>query len=217
MNKLISIEEAVNYIKDGMVIMIGGFGGTGCPDKIIDAIIEKGVENLTVITNDASFPHLSTGKLLTSKVVSKFIGSHIGTNKEVVQRMINDEIEVEFSPQGTFAERIRVGGTGLGGVLTPTGIGTLVEEGKRKIEIDGKEYILELPLRADVALIGGSIVDKKGNIFYKGSTNSFNSSMATAADLVIVEAEELVEIGEIHPSNVMTPGILVDYIVGGEK
>ena len=217
MNKVISIEEAINHIEDGMTIMIGGFLGTGNPHKIIDALIEKNVKDLTLIANDTSFPEIGLGKLIVNKQVKKVIASHIGTNPETGRQMNEGETEVVLVPQGTLAEQVRAGGAGLGGFLTPTGIGTVVEEGKKKIEVDGKEYLLELPLRADVALLMGSIVDKKGNIYYNKSTRNFNPLMAMAADTVIVEAEKLVETGDIDPNNVMTPGVFVDYIVGGEK
>lgn len=217
MNKMISIEEAINHIKDGMTVMIGGFLGVGNPNKIIDALVEKGVKDLTLIANDTSFPEIGLGKLIVNKQIKKVIASHIGTNGETGRQMNAGETEVVLVPQGTLAEQVRAGGAGLGGFLTPTGIGTVVEEGKKKIEIDGKEYLLELPLRADVALLTGSIVDKKGNIYYNKSTRNFNPLMAMAADTVIVEAEKVVEIGEIDPNDVMTPGIFVDYIVGGEK
>ncbi|WP_202708039.1 acetate CoA-transferase subunit alpha [Sporosalibacterium faouarense] len=217
MNKIISIEAAIDNIKDGMTIMIGGFLGVGTPHKIVDALVEKGVKDLTIIANDTAFPEIGLGKLIVNKQVKKVIASHIGTNAETGRQMNEKEMEVDLVPQGTLAEQVRAGGSGLGGFLTPTGIGTVVEEGKRKIEIDGKEYLLELPLRADVALLAGSIVDKKGNIYYNKSTRNFNPLIAMAADTVIVEAEEIVEIGEIDPNNVMTPGIFIDYIVGGAK
>ncbi|MTI48458.1 MAG: acetate CoA-transferase subunit alpha [Firmicutes bacterium] len=217
MSKIISIEAAIDNIKDGMTIMIGGFLGVGTPHKIVDALVEKGVKDLTIIANDTAFPEIGLGKLIVNKQVKKVIASHIGTNAETGRQMNEKEMEVDLVPQGTLAEQVRAGGSGLGGFLTPTGIGTVVEEGKRKIEIDGKEYLLELPLRADVALLAGSIVDKKGNIYYNKSTRNFNPLIAMAADTVIVEAEEIVEIGEIDPNNVMTPGIFIDYIVGGAK
>lgn len=177
---------------------------------------KKGVKNLTVICNDGGVPGEGSGLLIRNKQVKKLIATHIGLNPEVAQQMNSGELEVELVPQGTFAERIRCGGAGIGGFLTPTGIGTEVEEGKQKITIDGKEYLLELPLRADVAIIRGSIVDKLGNVFYNGTTRNFNTVMATAADIVICAAEKIVEPGEIDPNCVATPSLFVDYIVGGE-
>lgn len=217
MKKFMLIDEATLKIKDGMTVMIGGFLGCGTPERIIDKLIEKGVKDLTVIANDTSFPDKGIGKLIVSKQVKKAVVSHIGTNKETGRQMTEGETEVVLVPQGTLIEQIRSGGVGLGGVLTPTGLGTVVEEGKQKLTIEGKEYILELPLRADVALLYGSKVDKKGNVYYNGTTRNFNSIIALAADYVIVEAMEIVEVGEIHPNDVMTPGVLVNAVVGGEQ
>lgn len=213
MNKIMTIEEAVKHIKDGMTLMIGGFLANGTPEGMIDEIIKNNLKDLTVIGNDSGFPDRGIGKLVVNKNVKKVMVSHIGTNPETGRQMNEKELDVVLVPQGTLAEQVRAGGAGLGGVLTPTGIGTVVEEGKQKLTINGKEYILELPLRADVALIKGSKVDKKGNIYYNKSTRNFNPLMATAADLVIVEADEIVEVGEIDPSHVMTPGLFVDIIV----
>ncbi len=215
MNKLISVEEAVNMIQDGMTIMVGGFLGCRNPYVLVDALVAKGVKDITLIANDTSFPEIGIGKLIVNKQVKKLISSHIGTNKETGNQMNSGELEVELVPQGTLAERIRAAGAGLGGVLTPTGLGTIVAEGKDIITVDGREYLLEKPLRADIALIVGAKVDKKGNVRYKKATRNFNPLMATAADIVIVEADEIVEVGEIDPDDVMTPGIFVNYIVGG--
>ncbi|SCZ80558.1 acetate CoA-transferase subunit alpha [Acidaminobacter hydrogenoformans] len=217
MNKIISLDEAASKIRDGMTIMIGGFLGCGTPERMIDKLIELGVKDLTIIANDTSFPDKGLGKLIVSKQVKKAIVSHIGTNKETGRQMTAGETEVVLVPQGTLIEQIRAGGVGLGGVLTPTGLGTVVEEGKQKLTIEGKDYLLELPLRADVALLYGSKVDRKGNIYYNGTTRNFNSIIALAADLVLVEAMELVEVGDIHPNDVMTPGVLVHGIVGGDQ
>jgi acetate CoA/acetoacetate CoA-transferase alpha subunit len=196
--------------------MVGGFMTNGTPMVLIDAITKKGVKNLTVICNDAGTPGKGTGKLLSNKLIKKLIASHVGLNPDVAAAMNAGEIEVELVPQGTLAERIRIAGAGIGGFLTPTGIGTEVEEGKQKLTVNGKEYLLELPLKADVAIIRGSVVDKLGNVYYEGTTNNFNTPMATAADVVIVAAEKIVEVGELEPRKIMTPGIYVDYIVGGE-
>lgn len=212
-NKLVSMEEAVSHVKDGMTVFIGGFLGVGTPEKIIDALIAKGVKDLTVIGNDTGFPDKGIGRLVVNNQVKKVIASHIGTNPETGRRMQSGEMEVELAPQGTLAERVRAGGNGLGGILTPTGIGTIVEEGKEIITVDGKKYILEKPLRADVALLNGSVVDELGNVIYAKTTKNFNPMMATAADTVIVFAEKLVKVGEIDPDHVMTSRIFVDYIV----
>ena len=204
-------------IHDGMSIMVGGFLGCKNPFKIIDAIVEKGIKDITLIANDTAFPEVGIGKLIVNKQVKKLIASHIGTNKETGNQMNSGEIQVELVPQGTLAERIRAAGAGLGGILTPTGLGTIVAEGKTIVEVDGKEYLLEKPLKADIALIVGAKVDKKGNVRYAKATRNFNPLMAAAADIVIVEADKIVEAGEIDPDDVMTPGIFVDYIVGGNE
>lgn len=213
MSKVITLEESMDYIKDGMTIMIGGFMGVGTPEHIIDAMVKKGVKDLTIIANDTAFPDRGIGKLIVNKSVKKVIASHIGLNPETGRQMNSNEIEVELVPQGTLVEQIRCGGAGIGGFLTETGIGTMVEEGKEKIKVGDKTYLLELPLRADVAIIGGTVVDKKGNVYYEASTRNFNPIVATAADIVIAGAEKVVEVGQIQPSDVMTPGIFVDYIV----
>ncbi len=217
MDKVVSIDEAINHIEDGMTIMVGGFLSCGTPHKLVDKLVEKGVKDLTLISNDSSFVDSGVGKLVVNKQIKKLIASHVGTNKETGNQMNSGEMEVVLVPQGTLAEQIRAGGAGLGGFLTPIGLGTVVEEGKEKIEVDGKEYLLELPLRADIALILGHKVDKSGNVVYRGATRNFNTLMATAADMVIVEAENLVEVGEIDQNDVITPGLFIDYIVvGGE-
>ena len=213
MDKLISAKQAAAKIPNGATVMFGGFMVNGSAIAIIDALVAQNVKDLTIICNDSGYIDRGVGKLIVNKQCKRLITSHIGLNKETGRQMTAGELAVELVPQGTLAEQIRAGGYGLGGVLTRTGIGTLVEEGKQKIDVDGITYLLEKPLRADFAVLGGSLVDKAGNIVYKGSTNNFNNIMATAADCVIVEAVELVEIGEIDPHHVMTPGIFVDYIV----
>ncbi|ABR50325.1 3-oxoacid CoA-transferase, A subunit [Alkaliphilus metalliredigens QYMF] len=216
MSKVKTMQEAIEYIQDGMTVMVGGFLGCGSPHYVIDALVAKGVKELTLICNDTAFPEQGVGKMIVNKQFKKVIVSHIGTNLETGRQMNEGETEVVLVPQGTLVEQIRAGGAGLGGFLTHTGVGTRVEEGKEKIEINGKTYLLEMPLKADVAIIFGNKVDKKGNIYYRGASRNFNPAMATAADVVIVEAEEIVEAGEIEPENVVTPGIFVDHIVRGE-
>lgn len=215
MNKIVTIEEAISHIHDGATIMVGGFLGNGSPERLIDALVAKGVKDLTLICNDTAFPDRGIGKLIVTKQFKKVIVSHIGTNPETGRQMIAKELDVNLVPQGTLAEQIRSGGAGLGGFLTPTGVGTIVEEGKEKMVINGQEYLLELPLKADVAIIYGETVDKFGNIVYQGSKRNFNPMMATAAEITIVETDHLVEIGEIRQNDVMTPGIFVNYIVNG--
>jgi acetate CoA/acetoacetate CoA-transferase alpha subunit len=219
--KIMSADQAVGKIQDGASIMIGGFMTCGTPEILIDALVRRGMKNLTIIANDAGFPDKGIGKLLHNGQVKKIIASHVGLNPDVAERMNTDDpdrkIECILVPQGTLAERIRAGSVGLGGILTRTGVGTIVAEGKKEIEIEGVSYLLETPLRADVALIRGSIADRSGNVWYHGTTRTFNPMMAGAADYVIVGACEVVEIGEIDPDNVVTPGIFVDAIVNGEK
>ena len=215
MDKIKTIEEAIDHVKDGMTIMVGGFLGCGSPHRLIDALVEKGVKDLTLICNDSGFMDVGVGKLVVNKQIKKMLVSHIGTNRETGNQLNSGETEVILVPQGTLAEQVRAGGAGLGGFLTPTGVGTVVEEGKEKMVIDGKTYILELPLRADVALIAGETVDEFGNIVYYGATRNFNQLMAAAADTVIVEAEQVVGVGELDPNHVVTPGIFIDYIVNG--
>ena len=216
MNKIVSLDIAMDHVKDGMTLMIGGFLGVGTPEIFIDELIKREIKDLTIIANDTSFVDKGLGRLIESIQVKKVIASHIGTNPETGRQMNEKEMEVELVPQGTLAERVRSGGTGLGGVLTPTGLGTMVEEGKQKIEVDGITYLLETALRADVALLLGHKVDKKGNTIYDKSARNFNPLMAMAADTVIMLAENLVEVGDIDAEHIITPGILVDYIVKGE-
>lgn len=216
MNKVVSVAQAMNHIKDGMSIMYGGFMGVGTPEILIDGIVSKAVKELTLIGNDAAVPGKGVAKLISGGQVKKLIASHIGLNPEVGQLMNAGQLEVELVPQGTLAEQIRIGGAGIGGFLTPTGIGTSVEAGKTKLEVGGKTYLLELPLKADVAIIRGSIVDTMGNVYYRGTTQNFNPLVAMAADIVIVAAEKLVAPGELTPEWIMTPSVFVDYIVEGE-
>lgn len=216
MSKLIDLEMAINMIKPNSTIMIGGFMANGSPIRIIDALVESGVNGLTLISNDTGFVDKGCGKMVVSKQFKKIIASHIGTNKETGRQMTEGEIEVELVPQGTLVERIRCGGYGLGGVLTKTGLGTLVAENKEHITVDEEVYLLEKPLVADVAVIYASKADKFGNLIYKGSENNFNNVMAAAAKVTIVEVGEILEVGELDPNQIITPGIFVDYIVRGE-
>lgn len=217
MNKLATKEDVLARLKDGQVIMIGGFLNTGTPEALVDVLIEQKVKNLTVIANDTAFPEQGIGKLVVNKQVARVIVSHIGTNPETGRQMNAGELKVDLTPQGTLAERIRSGGAGLGGVLTPTGVGTVVEEGKEKVVSGGKTYLLELPLQADIALIKAWKADKYGNLIYNRAARNFNPLMAMAADFVIAEAEEILEVGSLDPDQVMTPGACVDMIIQGEK
>ena len=225
-NKVISIEEAVNMIPDGATIMFGGFLGCGSAHKVIEALAKKGTKDLTIIGNDcgmATGPHgeeyYGMAKLVHNKQVKRVIATHVGMTPDVgTQGMVEKTLQVDLVPQGSLAEMIRAAGAGLGGVLTLTGVGTIVEDSPLcmgKQTINGKEYLLMQPVHADFAIINGHTVDKFGNVWYKGTTRNFNIVMATAADVVICEADNLVEIGDIEPENVVTSGAFVNYIVDG--
>ena len=209
---IISPVEAAQKVCDGDTVMIGGFMAIGSPHKIIDALIEQQTKNLHLIANDTGYSDKGIGKLISAKAIASLKASHIGLNPETGRQMTAGEIEVDLIPQGTLVERIRSGGAGIGGFLTETGIGTVVEENKQKLTVGGKDYILELPLKAKVALIRASIVDKAGNCIFNKTTSNFNPLMATAADLVIVEAEQVVEVGEIDADRFTLPGTFVDFI-----
>lgn len=211
MKKIVSAKEAVGLIKDNASVMIGGFISCGAPDELVDALVEQNVKNLTLIVNDTTVPNVDKGKLITNKQVKKVIASHIGLNPETGKQMHAGEIDVELVPMGTLVERIRAKGTGLGGILTPTGVGTIIEENKETMEIDGKKFIFERPLGADFALIYGTKVDKHGNATFYGTTRNINTVMATAAETVIIQADELVD--ELDPNEVVIPGLFIDYIV----
>jgi len=210
-----SFAEVVEQIEPGMTVMIGGFLAVGTPEKLITGMINKGIDNLTVIANETSYPDRGIGRLVVEKLVDKVIVSHIGTNPVSGKQMNNGELEVDLIPQGTLVERIRAGGAGLGGVLTPVGVGTKIAEGKEILQIKGEDYLLELPLRADVALLKAWKADRKGNLIYRKAARNFNPIMATAADKVLVEAEEIVEVGKIDPARVHTPGVYVDMVFAG--
>ena len=208
-----TVEEAVALIPDGASLMVGGFMAVGTPERLMDELVRQGKRELTVIANDTAMPGAGIGKLITAKAVRRVIASHIGLNPQTQAQMIAGEIEVELVPQGTLIERIRAAGHGLGGVLTPTGVGTVVEEGKRKIEVDGREYLLETGLRADFALLQAYRADYLGNLTYVLTARNFNPVMAMAAGTVIVDAEHVVPVGMIPPDDVMTPAPVVDYLV----
>jgi len=211
--KTVPVEDAVAMIPDGATLMIGGFMGVGTPERMIDELVRQGKRNLTVIANDTAMPGRGIGKLVDSGLISRAIASHIGLNPETQRQMIAGKMEVDLVPQGTLIERIRAGGCGLGGVLTPTGVGTIVEEGKQRIEIKGKSYLLETALRADFALINAFLADYFGNLTYVLTARNFNPVIAMATDTTIVTAEHIVPVGLIAPDHVMTPAPLVDYLV----
>ena len=211
--KAVSAEEAVAMIPNGASVMVGGFMGVGTPERLLDELVRQRRSGLSIICNDAAVPGKGVGKLFDAALVSSLIGSHIGLNPKVQQQMMANKIAVDLIPQGTFVERIRAGGYGLGGVLTPTGVGTIVAEGKRRIEIDGKEFLVETALRAQYALVHAFLADYLGNLAYALTARNFNPIMAMAADTVIVTAEHIVPVGVIAPDHVVTPAPLVDYLI----
>ncbi len=211
--KSVSVEEAVALIPNGASIMVGGFMGVGTPERLLDELVRQRKSGLSLICNDAAVPAKGVGKLFDAAQVSRMIGTHIGLNPKAQQQMLARQTDIDLIPQGTFVERIRAGGCGLGGVLTPTGVGTTVEEGKQRIEVNGKSFLLETALRADFALIHAFLADYLGNLAYALTARNFNPVMAMAADTVIVTAENIVPVGVIAPDHVVTPGPLVDYLV----
>jgi len=211
--KTVSLENAVAMIPDGASLMVGGFMGVGTPERVMDELTRQGKRELTVIANDTATPGRGIGKLVTAGAVRKAIVSHIGLNPETQKKMIAGEMEVELVPQGTLIERLRAAGHGLGGILTPTGVGTRVEEGKRKIEVDGASWLLETALKADFALVEAFLSDYYGNLVYALTARNFNPVIAMAANTVIVDATHIVPVGMISPDHVVTPAVLVDYVV----
>jgi acetate CoA/acetoacetate CoA-transferase alpha subunit len=211
--KTIGVERAIEMIPDGASLMIGGFMAVGTPEPLIDELVRQGRRELTVIANDTAMPGVGIGKLITAKRVRKVVASHIGLNPQTQQQMIDGTLEVELVPQGTLIERIRAGGFGLGGILTATGVGTLAEEGKQRIEVAGRPFLLELPIRADYALVNAKIADYYGNLAYALTARNFNPVIAMAADCVLVRAENIVPVGVIPPDQVVTPGPVVDYLI----
>ncbi len=207
------LDQSVAMIPNGASLMIGGFMAVGTPERVVDEIVRQEKRDLTVIANDTATPNQGIGKLVRAKLLRKAIVSHIGLNPETQRQMMAGELEVELVPQGTLIERIRAGGTGLGGVLTQTGIGTPVENGKQRIEVNGKSYLLETALRADFALVQAFLADYLGNLSYALTARNFNPVIALAADTVIASADNVVPIGVISPDHVVTPAPVVDYLV----
>lgn len=216
MKKVKDMSEVLSRFEDGMTLMVGGFGGIGNPPSLIKGILDKGIKDLTLICNDTGFPWLGVGQLVVEKRVKKVIASHIGSNPIAGELMTNGELTVEFSPQGTLAERIRAGGVGLGGILLDVGMGSIAEEGKDKVVINGKEYLVETPLTADIAIVYAKKADEYGNLIYDKSARNTSPLVAMAGDLTIVEAEEIVPIGQLDPEQIVTPGVFVDVIVKSE-
>jgi acetate CoA/acetoacetate CoA-transferase alpha subunit len=209
----VSVEEAIAMIPAGASVMVGGFMGVGTPERLLDEVVRQKKAGLALISNDAAVPGKGVGKLFDAALVSRLTATHIGLNPKAQQQMLANQVAVDLIPQGTFVERIRAGGCGLGGVLTPTGVGTLVAEGKRQIEVDGTKFLLETALRAQFALVQSFLADYLGNLSYALTARNFNPIMAMAADTVIVTAEHIVPVGVIAPDHVMTPAPLVDYLI----
>ncbi|TKH11874.1 CoA transferase subunit A [Peribacillus simplex] len=212
-NKIVTLEEALEHISDGCTLMYGGFGGVGTPPTLVQGILAKGVKELTLIGNDTGFPDIGIGRLVTAERAKKVIASHIGSNPNAGRLMTEGKLQVEFSPQGTLAERIRAGGVGLGGIFVDVGIGTIAEEGKNKIKIEGKEYLVETALTAEVSIVHAKKADSLGNLVYDKTTCNFNPLVAMAGAFTIAEVEEIVPAGELDPECIATPGIYVDMVI----
>jgi acetate CoA/acetoacetate CoA-transferase alpha subunit len=210
----ITVEEAVAKIPDGSSLLIGGFMAVGTPERTIDEIVRQGKRELTVIANDTASPGVGIGKLIDARLVRKVVASHVGLNPETQKQMMRGDLIVDLVPQGTLIEQIRAGGYGLGGVLTATGVGTEVERGKRKIDVDGRVYLVELALRADFGLVHAFLADYLGNLAYALTARNYNPVIALAGTTVIATAEHIVPIGVIAPDHVMTPAPVVDFLIG---
>jgi 3-oxoacid CoA-transferase A subunit len=213
MPKIITAHEAAELVKPGDKILVGGFLAVGAPEGIIDALVEKGTKDLELVVIASDYENRGIGKLIVSKQVKAVQVSHLGTNKEIQRQMNAGEIEIELVPQGSLMERVRAAGAGLGGVLTPVGLGTLAEKGKQIINVDGKDFLLEKAIKGDVALIQAHKADKQGNLVYRKTARNSNPIMATAASIVIAEVDEIVETGQLDPEQVVTSGIFVNYLV----
>ena len=214
--KAVSVADAIGIIPDGASIMIGGFMGVGTPERLVDELVRQHKSGLKIIANDAAVPGQGIGKLFDGGLVASMVASHIGLNPKAQAGMLENRIDIDLVPQGTLAERIRAGGVGLGGILTPTGIGTVVERDKQRIEVNGASYLLETPLRSQFALVHAFLADHLGNLSYALTARNFNPLMAMAADTVIVTADQIVPVGVIAPDHVSTPAPLVDYLVMNE-
>ena len=212
-NKIVTMEEALEHISDGCTLMYGGFGGVGTPPTLVQGILDKGVKELTLIGNDTGFPDIGIGRLVTAERAKKVIASHIGSNPNAGRLMTEGKLQVEFSPQGTLAERIRAGGVGLGGIFVDVGIGTIAEEGKDKMVIEGKEYLVETALTAEVSIVHAKKADSLGNLVYDKTACNFNPLVAMAGAFTIAEVEEIVPAGELDPECIATPGIYVDMVI----
>lgn len=215
MNKTKQIDDVIGKVQDGMTLLMGGFGLCGIPENLVKALLAQGSKELTIISNNAGVDDAGIGLLIANGQVKKMISSYIGENKALEQKLIAGEIEVELNPQGTLAERVRAGGAGIAGFFTPTGVGTVIAEGKEVREFDGRKYVLERGLRGNVAFVKAYKADTHGNLTYRKTARNFNPVMATAADYVIAEAEFVVPAGELNPDEIITPGVYVDAVVAG--
>ena len=216
MNKVFEgADQALFDLKDGAVILSGGFGLCGNPENLIAAILKKGTKNLTIVSNNCGTTELGLGVLLKAKQVKKMISSYVGENKEFARQILSGEIEIEFNPQGTLAERIRAGGAGIGGFYTPTGVGTKIAEGKETRTFDGREYVLEKPIKGDFALVRAWKADRWGNLVFRKTARNFSPMMCTAARVTIVECEQLVEVGQLEPDQIHVPSVFVHRIFQG--
>ncbi len=215
-DKVVHLEDAMRPFYSGMTLMVGGFGGVGNPPTLIQRILDLEIRDITLISNDTAFPNIGVGQLITAKRVKKVIASHIGSNPNAGKQMTDGELEVEFCPQGILAERVRAGGVGLGGILSDIGLGTIAEKGKEKIMVGDKEYLLETPLTAEVSIIHAKKADRFGNLIFDTSARNFNPLVAMAGDITIVEADEIVEIGELNPEEIVVPGVFINMIVQSE-
>ncbi|MGP4079686.1 CoA transferase subunit A [Pseudalkalibacillus sp. R45] len=212
-SKVTKMEDLAGHFKDGMTLMCGGFGGVGAPPSLVNFILDLGIKDIELISNDVGFPWIGPGKLITEKRVRRIVVSHIGSNPEAGKQMHDGDLDVQFYPQGTLAEKIRAGGMGLGGILVDVGLGTLVEKGKQKVTVDDREYMIEPALTADVSIVFAKEADVYGNLTYDKSARNTNPHVATAGNITIVEAEQIVEAGELDPECIVTPGAFVDYVV----
>lgn len=214
--KIIRIEEALSFFQDDMVLMFGGFGGIGNPPTLIKGILDKGINHLTLIGNDTGFPDVGIGQLVTAKRVRKMITTHIGSNPNAGKQMTDGTLDIEFSPQGTFIERVRAGGVGLGGVLVDIGIDSVIDINKQRVTVLGKEYLVETPLTADVSIVYAKKADPFGNLVFDKSARNSNPYVAMAGNITIVEVEEIVPLGALDPEEIIVPGAFVHYIVQSE-
>lgn len=215
MDKTRQIEDVIGKVKDGMTILMGGFGLCGIPENLVKALLKQGSKDLTIVSNNAGVDDAGIGLLIANGQVKKMISSYIGENKALEQKIINQEIDVELNPQGTLAERVRAGGAGIAAFYTPTGVGTIIAEGKEERDFEGRKYVLERGLRGDVAFVKAYKADTHGNLVYRKTARNFNPVMATAADFVIAEVEEIVPAGSLEPDEIITPGVYVDAVVKG--